>query len=326
MVMPPIFIITIDTEGDNLWANPQTVTTENANFLPRFQKLCEQYYFKPTYLVNYEMAQDEQFQSFGRNVLQKQTGEIGLHIHPWNSPPLNESHTHYQNYLFELSDAMLEAKIDFLHDLLKRTFGIEPVSHRAGRWGFDGRVARALVQRGYLVDCSVTPGVSWAHYKGNPEGSGGSDYTDFPYNPYFMNLDVIRQSNHSPLLQVPVTIRPNFNSNILALYRGIKEVRVRYLLEHWVAPSHDWLRPDGRNLNRMIKLVDRVLGEGAPVLEFMLHSSELMPGGSPLFSTKSRIEKLYNTLSILFEYIASTGAVGMTLAEYRLAGGVPCAS
>ena len=82
--MQPVFIITIDTEGDNLWANPQTITTENAAFLPRFQALCEQYSFKPTYLVNYEMVLDERFQVFGRAVLEKQTGEIGLHIHPWN--------------------------------------------------------------------------------------------------------------------------------------------------------------------------------------------------------------------------------------------------
>lgn len=324
--MPPIFILTIDTEGDNLWANPQTVTTQNATFLPRFQMLCERYCFKPTYLVNYEMAQDEQFQSFGREVLEGQTGEIGLHIHPWNSPPLDNAHAKCQSYLFELSDAILGAKIDFLHELLKRTFGIEPISHRAGRWGFDGRVARALIQRGYLVDCSVTPSVSWAHYKGNPKGNGGSDYTDFPYNPYFMDLNDIKQSSQTPLLQVPMTIRPRLNSTMLKLYRSVKDVRVRYLLERWVAAPHDWLRPNGRNLNRMIGLVDRVIEEGAPVLEFMLHSSELMPGGNPLFSTKSQIEKLYNDLSTLFEHIASTGAVGMTLGEYRLAGRFPCAS
>ena len=46
MTKKPYFLITIDTEGDG--TNP-----ENARFLPRFQKLCEQFLFKPTYLTNF---------------------------------------------------------------------------------------------------------------------------------------------------------------------------------------------------------------------------------------------------------------------------------
>ena len=46
------FIITIDTEGDNLWARPREITTRNAAYLPRFQALCETFRFKPVYLVN----------------------------------------------------------------------------------------------------------------------------------------------------------------------------------------------------------------------------------------------------------------------------------
>lgn len=37
----PAFLITIDTEGDNLWQNHDRIATENTRFLPRFQALCE---------------------------------------------------------------------------------------------------------------------------------------------------------------------------------------------------------------------------------------------------------------------------------------------
>ncbi len=40
------FIITIDTEGDNPWANPREITTRNAEYLPRFQSLCERFLFE----------------------------------------------------------------------------------------------------------------------------------------------------------------------------------------------------------------------------------------------------------------------------------------
>src|SRR5512144_2975448 len=48
----PSFLITIDTEGDNLWSRPREITTGNARYLPRFQALCEKYGLKPTYLTN----------------------------------------------------------------------------------------------------------------------------------------------------------------------------------------------------------------------------------------------------------------------------------
>ena len=42
-------------------------------------------------------------------------------------------------------------------DALEGRFGEKMTSHRAGRWAFDSRYARLLVEHGYLVDCSVTP-------------------------------------------------------------------------------------------------------------------------------------------------------------------------
>ena len=82
------FIITIDTEGDDLWANPREITTRNSQYLPRFQSLCERFRFKPVYLANYEMAMSDVFVEFARDVIARGAGEIGMHLHAWNSPPL----------------------------------------------------------------------------------------------------------------------------------------------------------------------------------------------------------------------------------------------
>ncbi len=65
----PAFLITIDTEGDNLWQKHDSITTENARYLPRFQQLCEKYGFKPVYLTNYEMAIDPFYIEFARDVI-----------------------------------------------------------------------------------------------------------------------------------------------------------------------------------------------------------------------------------------------------------------
>ena len=47
----------------------------------------------------------------------------------------------------------------------------------------------------------------------------------------------------------------------------------------------------------------------------MIHSSELMPGGSPTFKSEEDIEKLYHDLEIIFERI-SKGFEGATVSEY----------
>lgn len=76
----PAFLITIDTEGDNLWQKNDSITTENAKYLPRFQAVCEKYGFKPVYLTNYEMAIDPFLLSLARRDCPG-TAEIGMHLH-----------------------------------------------------------------------------------------------------------------------------------------------------------------------------------------------------------------------------------------------------
>jgi hypothetical protein len=316
----PVFIITIDTEGDNIWSCPERVTTENARYLPRFQKLTESFGFKVTYLVNYEMAHDPFFQRFGREVLKRRTGEIGLHVHPWDSPPFGESkYDRRWNhiYLYDLSDDLLHAKIDHLTNLLTDVFEIRPRSHRAGKWGFDERVARTLSDHEYLVDCSVAPGASWKKYKGIVNGRSGPDYFGFPDRPYFLNLDDIRLSGPSQLLEVPVTVKSNYSPRVDRFHHRIHDRLTGSAFRKIAGHSHSWLRPTGKNIQEMLSVVDWAVQKDFPVLEFMLHSSELMPGGSPTFKTAEQIETLYGHLASLYSHLATLGISGNTLMEYR---------
>jgi hypothetical protein len=314
-------IITIDTEGDNLWENPESVSTKNASFLYRFQHLCESYGFKPTYLVSYEMAVDEQFQTFAHSLLGQKTAEIGCHTHVQNSPPpiTPAEWRHYPVYVTELPESVIDEKIEYMTRLLMSTFKVRPVSHRGGRWAFDEKVARVLVRHGYLVDCSVTPGISWQRYKGAPNGTGGTSYVDFGIRPYFVDLNDVRRPGSSPLLEVPMTVRTIWPALLQRAYHYL-ETRLGLAADALSAIAgkpYLWLRPDGHNLNAMISLVNWGLDQDLPVLEFMLHSSELMPGGSPNFKTSADIEQLYQHVDRLFKYIASNGITSETLAGYR---------
>ena len=315
----PSFLITIDTEGDNEWARLLKVTTRNARFLPRFQTLCEQYGLRPTYLVNYDMARCPDFREFGRHVIHKGSAEIGLHLHAWSSPPL-EPLTHddlkHHPYLIEYPDAVMGEKVDRLTGLLEDTFGVKMLSHRAGRWAFDARYARMLAARGYLVDCSVTPYHSWRHHKGAPDGPGGSDYGGFPDVAYFLDLDDIARSGNSTLLEVPMTIiparRPLATLGRRVLSNGPRLARA---LGSRLFPAH-WLRPTGGNVDHMLAILRAAGDEERDYVEFMLHSSEMMPGGSPRFRTAADIDALYRDMERVFE-VASQTFQGKTLKEYH---------
>ena len=51
-------------------------------------------------------------------------------------------------------------------------------------------------------------------------------------------------------------------------------------------------------------------------LMFMMHSSEMMPNGSPYFKNEADIDKLYNDIEELFKYVSSLGYKGVTIHDY----------
>lgn len=314
------FLITIDTEGDDLWSKPREITVRNAEALPRFQERCETYRLKPTYLVNWEMANCDVFVEFARDALARDTAEIGMHLHAWNSPPLapltDDDFTH-QPYLFEYPAALMREKIKVITDTLESVFGVKMLSHRAGRWGLDAAYVEALVDAGYRVDCSVTPHVDWRQHQGDPSGSGGPDFRSFPGSAYLMDRDSLSHPGSSPLLQVPMTIVSRYASPWTESLRGGLR-RIPYVGKHliWTLPRYWWLRPNGRNGSMLRSILSIAQEQRRDYVEFMLHSSELMAGGSPTFRTPQSIDALYRDLDALFD-AARGGWTGMTLSEYR---------
>lgn len=299
----PAFLITIDTEGDNLWSHPRTITTRNSQWLPRFQALCEKYGLVPTYLTNYEMACCPVYGEFAADALRRNAAEVGMHLHAWHSPPeapITANDYAHNPYLIEYPLAVMREKITFLTRVLEDRFKRRMTSHRAGRWAFDGRYARILADLGYTTDCSVTPGVNWKASKGHPEGRGGTDYTNTPDEPYFLSSDDVCQQGNLPLLELPMTImRTSPDIVERTRQRTCSDTLPRKVLNR-LFPPLTWLRPNGANLKPMLRLLDRALTEGRAYVEFMLHSSEFMPGGSPTFQDQRSIEILYDHLEALF--------------------------
>ena len=194
------FIVTVDTEGDNLWnySNDSDIKTENALFIPRFQELCNQYDLKPVWLTNYEMIRSDVYVNYMKDILNKDQCEIGIHIHAWNNPPLYSLGKKYSgnSYLIEYPKEVMYAKFKRTYDLIEQRFGIQVKSHRAGRWAMNGVYFKLLEDFGVTCDCSYTPTVSW-HSAAGCTIPAGSDYRGVPKIAHWIGN----------VLEVPVTIR-----------------------------------------------------------------------------------------------------------------------
>ncbi len=131
------FIITVDTEGDNLWnwRAGDSVSTENSRYIPRFQELCDKYGFKPVYLTNYEMAGCDRFMDRAVEWQNNGACEIGVHLHAWNNPPSYPLRKMYegQDYLIEYPEEIMRAKFDAVYSLIKSKTGNTPPSFLTAR-------------------------------------------------------------------------------------------------------------------------------------------------------------------------------------------------
>lgn len=301
------FIITIDTEGDNLWAwKPgDPITTENVLYLQRFQNLANKYGFKPVYLSNYEMLNDSRFIDFILKVEEQNSGELGMHLHAWNTPPDYKLKIERNGapYLIEYPVNVMEAKIITMTELITNKTGIAPVSHRAGRWAMNRDYYDLLIRHGYKIDCSVTPHVDWSKHQGQTLNSKGSNYSNFSEQYYKINS----------ILEVPVTVRKTHKFFMPPVHNAQGLVKAAL---HSLKGQNLWLRPNGTNLPQMKYLLNFL--ERDPKTDyamFMLHSSEMMPGGSPTFKTPEAIEKMYKDTEELF-CSASRSFQGITLRNF----------
>lgn len=299
-------LITIDTEADNQWNVSNGISTENTLFLPRFQELAESYGFVPTWLTNWEMCQDNRFVRYMRPKNDAGRCEIGMHLHAWNNPPefSLEERTDQRAYLIEYPEEQMEAKVDALLGVLRDRFEADITSHRSGRWALDGRYAKLLAERGFAVDCSVTPHISWESAPGQT-GLPGSDYSQASEKPYELCPG---------LLEVPMTIRRTHRFALDAIH-GPKDVLRQG--KRLVKGQWQWLRPSKNpSASALCRLLDGVVAADDEYAMFMIHSSELMPGGSPNFPNEGSIETLYMVIGKTFAHAAELGFEGQGMTAF----------
>lgn len=300
------FFITIDTEGDALWDDPpvEHIKTENSLWIPKFQELCEKYGFVPVWLTDYEMIEDDRYVKYIKEKVHKNLCEVGIHVHARNNPPIYNLENEKERgaaYLIEYPVQIMREKFCYLKELIERRVECEVITHRAGRWTINDDYINILEESGIRYDCTMTPGLSWTECEGITPGSQGSDYSNNSYG---------RQLLGQQIIEYPMTV---FKTNSLIIPERLTIKSCARAVRNYIKKMPIWLRPNtNQNLNEMKNILDRIIKENKEYAEFMIHSSEFMPGGGPKHQGEQDVLKLFETMDELFEYAYDSGFRGYT--------------
>jgi hypothetical protein len=295
------FLVTIDTEEEWDWSAGRPVrnpAVSNIRRLPRFQQLCDRYAIRPTYFCNLAVLENRESRATIQEIAAAEGVEIGMHIHPWNTPPLvGESQPSVRStFLHNLPADAIRAKFNSVYDAFLQ-MGMRPSSFRGGRYSSGGVVQECLLERQFVADCSVVPFTHW------PD-EGAPDYRHRDLFPQRLDQPC---ADGKALWEIPLTLaysRPPFRlwqrcfdvieSTFLKRLRliGLAE-RIGLVRKVWlnfeIADPYDWT--SFWNLLRRL---------GVPYICFTVHSSSLAAGPGPYTRSQADEDRIFGQIETVF--------------------------
>jgi peptidoglycan/xylan/chitin deacetylase (PgdA/CDA1 family) len=307
-----ILLVSIDTEEDNWTLARAGITVENIRELPRLDRFFERLGVRATYFTTFQVA----LQPWAAGILSEfragRRAEVAAHLHPWNTPPLEERFEPRNSMTNNLPPALQRAKIARLTEALTQACGARPMAFRAGRWGFGRDTAAAVLACGYSIDSSVTPFMSWQ------EPDNGPTHVGAPLEPYSLDRrgDPRTPVPRGPLLEVPVSWaysrRPWGPWG--RLHRLLERPALRPLRLVGIASRLNVIRrialsPELASVADMVTLSRRVLEHGIRHLHMFWHTPSLRPGLSPFVTTSADVEHLYAAVEEYLERLSGFATV-----------------
>jgi hypothetical protein len=308
----PVLVVVVDTEEEFDWHAPfdrANTSVVHMRDVHAFQVVCDAYQIRPVYAVTYPIATQPDGIAPLREIRASNRCEIGAHLHPWVTPPLEEEVNARNSYPGNLPRDLEKRKIEALARAIEERLGVRPRSYKSGRYGFGPNTAATLAELGFEVDLSPLPAFDLS-------GDGGPDWTDAPVEPRWLLPG---------LLTLPAT----------AAFVGFASSKAPGLLRRASAPPFSWMRapavlsrtgalerlmlsPEGFLPEHHVRLTRALLAQGVRVFSFTLHSPSLRPGCTPYVRSERDREKFLDACRRYFEFFqGELGGVSMTPLELK---------
>lgn len=309
----PLSVVTVvSTEEEFDWSGPfrrDAVKVEAMASIDVGQSMFERCGVRPVYVVDYPIASQAAGFARLRTLAREERCEIGAHLHPWVTPPLDEALSSLASFPGNLEPRLERAKLQCLTETIERNLGVRPRSYQAGRYGFGANTAATLASLGYRVDFSAAPPFDYSREQ-------GPDYSHTPTQPVWLG-------DGQSLLAVPVSggFVGRAGAGAASLYalagsRVGAALKLPAVLARTGMVERIRLSAEGHSLSDLLKLARTLVERGDRVLVFSLHSPSFHVGGTPYVRDAAEHRNLLATCEAFYEHMfGELAAVSMTGAE-----------
>ncbi len=303
-------VISIDVEEEGLFfghyrRTPPGVT--NVAELERLAFISRDFGLPLTLLVTYQVARDPEACRVLAHWRDRYRAEIGVHLHPWNTPPFLDLPDPEPVPAARLPQELLRQKFANLTSQVRANLAVRPRSFRMGRFDAGSRVWSLLPECGLEVDSSVAP---LTLKNADPRGflAPADPFPLWDFGP-----------RENMLLEVPITMvpvvagTPGLVDRLAAAGPPAWGRRLRGLFRYVGAVG---VQPAWYPLASMQLAARLHRRRGGRVLTMFFHSSELKPGATRLFPTEAAVSRFVDKIRTFLAWLVQTGPVqGVTLAK-----------
>ncbi len=249
---------------------------------------------KPALLIDHPIATQEVSRRIVRS-LAAEGCEVGVHLHPWTTPPIVEMKDDWHSFSGNLGARLERAKLITLTERVAELTGDRPRLFKAGRYGLSPNTFDSIEELGFETDLSICPWYDYSHL-------GGPDFSRFTARPGWFGRS-------RRLLSLPTTAAPlgwlgRQADPVLRVTRSPlgRRLRLAWWAQRVNALVPRRLSPEGCGLAEMRAVTLRLRETGLGVFTLSLHSPTLQVGNTPYVRTEAELQRLLGDMDSFFRF------------------------
>ncbi len=297
---PPTLLVVIDTEEEFDWRalpNPASRSVTNIQAVPLLQAVFDRFAVEPAYLVDHPVAAAPDAVAVLRTIAQSGRCEIGAHLHPWVTPPVEETISARHAFACNLPPSLERRKLHTLTAAITAAFGTPPIIFKAGSYGIGPQTAGFLAELGYKVDSSLVPFTNFTRH-------GGPNFQEWTCQPFETIEGIVE-------LPLSAGFAGRFSAAGQRLFPKLERPVGRRLHLPGVAARLALLErlrlsPEGHTLTEMVRLTAAARARGQQLFMLTLHSSALLPGATSYVRTPAERDAFLKRIEDYLRYFHET--------------------
>jgi hypothetical protein len=287
---PPVLVAVVDTEEEFDWGAPFSRANTRVTAMrhvSRAHKVFAKYGVKPTYVVDYPVAAQDDGVKPLEELYRSNVCAIGAHLHPWVNPPYSETLGPSASFMSNLDASLQSSKLRALTEIIGERFNLQPRVFKAGRYGVSRTTIDLLAGMNYRVDNSVCPRMDFT-------GVGGPSFVEFDARPFFLTPDLFELPCTVDFVGWLGAVGPPVHR--VASASTLERLRAVGVLSRLRAVRRIMLSPEGNTLEEMCALARDLYRRGLRVFTLSYHSPSLEPGHTPYVQSGRDLETFLSCL------------------------------